>query len=301
MSKKIYILLGILALAALSACHDFRDDKMVADSVYLRSADDNLLQDYTIYDGTIRFGVIKAGKGLSTGRVEIGIATNDQLFQYNEDHETEFVALAKSHYNADEIDGKVLEFSQDEARLKVDVKWDPQDMVNLMTSETDNFVIPVCIRSSNLAISETKNLLLIHPVLTTLTVRDEDNSMTCKEESTFTAKVGVKLDNAIPGHDVKVKLSFNPAAMTVNGISYAAAPAGSITLVSDEVVINAGDIEADIEVDLDMSGVASGVNYIAGEIVIESASVVIDGGTDIDFIPVKTSKMTVRVTKTKKA
>lgn len=300
--KKIfrYILLSVLGVTVLSACHDFRDDYMVEDTVYLRSGADDLIQDYTVYDDMVRIGVIKAGKGRSTSTVELGIASNDMLFEYNEAHSTEYVALSKSRYNADEIEGKVVTFGLDESRVKVDIKWDPFDMVSLMTTEKDNFVIPIYIKKSNLKINESRDLVLVHPVLSTLSVRETDNPMTCKDGGTFTGKVGVKLDYAIPGHDVKVKLSFTPKAATVNGINYVPAPAGSVTLVSDEAVIKAGDFETDIEVDLDMSGVASDMKTMSGVVKIESAEVVVEGGKNLEFIPITQNEMTVRVTKTAK-
>ena len=294
-----YLLIAATALVCITACHDYRDDYMVEDTVYLRSATDALVQDYSVYDALFRFGVIKSGKGRTGDNVTIGIAPTDSVLKYNERHSTNFVPLSKSLYNAEEIDNKVLEFAQNDARIKVDVKWDPAAMVSKMTAETDNFVIPVFIKKASLAVSKTKYMVLIHPVLSTIGVREADNAMTCKALSTFTGKIGVVLDNPISTHDVKVKLSYTPAAATVNGLDYAAAPAGAINLVSDEAVIKAGNTEVDIEVDLDMNKVAEGVDRVAGKVKIESVTVVTaDGGLDI--MPIRSDEMVVRVTKTKK-
>ena len=295
-----YILFVLAGAFILASCHDYKDDNMVEDTVYLRSSDDGLVQEVSVYDQVVRFGVIKSGKGRSACTVQLGIDSGDKLFDYNEEHETGFVSLARKWYNADELEDKQVTFSPEDARVKVDVKWDPFDMVGLMLTETDDFVIPVYIKSSSITVNEKKSLLLIRPVLSTLSVRAADNAMTCKEESTFTAKVGVKLDHAIPGHDVRVNLSFSPKAMTVNGISYEAAPSGSINLVSSEVIIKAGDFESDVEVDLDMTGVPGSVKYVSGVIRIDSAAVVIEDGEDINFIPVVQDEMAVRVTKTAK-
>lgn len=300
MTMKIrYIIIAALALASLSACHDFRDDYMVSDTVYLRSATDALVQDFSVYDALFRFGVIKSGKGRAGDQVIIGIAPTDSVVKYNERHSTNYLPLSKTLYNAEEIDNKVLTFDPSDARVKVDVKWDPAGMVAKMTSEVDNFVIPVYIKGSNLDISKTKYMLLIHPVLSTIGVREADNPMTCKVGSTFTGKIGVVLDNPISSHDVKVKLSYTPSATTVNGLNYVAAPEGAIKLVSDEVTIKAGLNEVDIEVDLDMSKVPDGTDRVAGKVKIESVTVVTaDGGLGI--MPVRSREMVVRVTKTKK-
>ena len=296
--KLRYILTAALALAAFTACHDFRDDYMVDDTVYLRSATDALVQDYSVYDALSRFGVIKSGKGRTGDQVTIGIAPTDSVVKYNERHSTNYLPLSKTLYNAEEIDGKVLAFDPADARVKVDVKWDPAAMVAKMTSEVDDFVIPIYIKDASVAISKTKYLLLIHPVLSTIGVREVDNAMNCKAGSTSTGKIGVVLDTPIPTHDVKVKLSYTPSSATVNGLNYVAAPEGAIKLPVDEVIIKAGLSEVDIDVDLDMTKVPDGTDRVAGKVKIESVTVVTaDGG--LDFMPVRSSEMTVRVTKKK--
>lgn len=295
-----YIIIAALALVSFSACHDFRDDFMVEDTVYLRSATDALVQDYSVYDALFRFGLIKSGKGRSADNVTIGIAPTDSVLKYNERHGTNYLPLSKSLYNAEEIDNKVLTFSQDDARIKVDVKWDPQMMVDKMTTETDDFVIPVYIKKASLAISKTKYMVLIHPVLSTIGVREDAVFMTCQEGSTSTELVGVVLDHSIPNHDVRVKLSFIPEAITVGEYSYVAAPEGSIKLVNDEVTIKAGLTEVDIEVDLDMSKVSYGVDRVAGKIKIESVTVVTGEDGGLGIMPVTSREISVRVAKTKK-
>ncbi|MBR1872846.1 MAG: DUF1735 domain-containing protein [Bacteroidales bacterium] len=296
-----YIFLAALAGLTLAGCHDFKDDYMVPDTVYLRSASDLTIQDYSVYDATSLIGVIKAGKGRTAALVTLGVAPTDTVLAYNERNSTNYLPLSKSLYNADELDGMVLGFSASEARKQVPVKWDPKGMVDKMMAETDDYVIPVYIKESSLDISDSKYLLLIHPVLSTLDVRSADNGMTCKSGATFVSReAGLKLDRALSRHDVKVKLSFAPKAVTVNGIDYEAAPVGSIELAKDEVTIKAGDQEVDIELNLSMASsiVPTATTYISGEIKIESVTIVVDGGDDIDFMPVLTDKMVVRVRKT---
>ena len=281
--------------ALLAACEDFRNDQMVDDTVYLRSENESLVQEYSVFDEIFRFGVIKAGRGLSAATVELGIAPADSVLAYNERHKTDFVPLSKSLYNADQIDGKVITIEAKAANARIEVRWNPAAMVAKMSSEPDNFVIPVYIRNSNLAVNPGKAMLLIRPVLSSVTVRETDNYMQCQTGSTATGKVGLRLDNPIPGHDVRVKLAFRPKAVTVNGIPYQAAPEGSIKLVREYATIKAGDMETDVEVALDLRPVDAGVSHISGEIVIEGAEVVIENGTNIDYIPVVTDRMVVRV------
>ena len=84
----------------------------------------------------------------------------------------------------------------------------------------------------------------------------------------------------------------------MNGLNYVAAPEGAIKLPADEVIIKAGLSEVDIDVDLDMTKVPDGTDRVAGKVKIESVTVVTaDGG--LDFMPVRSSEMTVRVTKKK--
>ena len=97
-----YLLIAATALVCITACHDYRDDFMVEDTVYLRSATDALVQDYSVYDALFRFGVIKSGKGRSGDNVTIGIAPTDSVLIYNERHSTNFVPLSKTLYNSEE-------------------------------------------------------------------------------------------------------------------------------------------------------------------------------------------------------
>lgn len=295
--KYRYILSIVLAGACLSACHDFRDDHMVEDTVYLRSESDALVQDFSVYDAVSRFGVIKSGKGRSAATVTLGIAPTDSVLKYNELHKTDYLPLGRSFYNADELDGKVLNLAAAEARAKVDVSWDPRTMVAEMQAGADDYVIPVYIKEASIDISKTKYMVLIHPVLSTLSVRAQDNFMTCKEGSTFTGKVGLLLSNPIPGHDVRVKLAYTPEAVTVSGASYEAAPEGAIKLVTDEVTIKAGNTEVDVEVDLDMNPVAAATTRVSGKISVVSVTVM--AGEGLDFMPVTAGDMIVRVDKTK--
>ncbi len=300
--KLRYLIISALALVCIAACHDYRDEYMVEDTVYLRSATDALVQDYSVYDALFRFGVIKSGKGRTGDQVTIGIAPTDSVVKYNERHSTNYLPLSKTLYNSEDIDNKVLTFDPADARIKVDVKWDPKAMVDKMTTEIDNFVIPVYIKKASLAISKTKYMVLIHPVLSKIGVKQDDYSFGCK--TTSTGKVGVTLDNPIPGHDVKVKLTYTPSATTAKDasgkdVSYVAAPEGAIKLLSDEVTIKAGLNEVDVELDIDMTKVPDGTDHIAGKVKIESVTVVTDGG-GLDFMPVTSREMVVRVTRTKK-
>lgn len=297
--RKTYLSVLVAAMALMCSCEDFRDSHMVEDTIYLRSESADLIQDYSVFDALFRIGVIKAGKGRTPATVELGIAPADTVLVYNQRHNTDYIPLSRSLYNSEAIDGNVISFSAAESRVKVDVEWDPQAMVNKMLSEKDNFVIPVYIKNASLKVSDSKYLLLIHPVLSSVTVSAPDYSVSCQAGGRTTCKVGVKIDNAISGHDVKIKLNYTPKVVLANGINYVEAPAGSIKLVKEEVIIPAGAQEISVAVDLDMAGIADSISHIAGEISIVEAEVVIENGKNIDFIPVLNDKMILRVIKTR--
>ena len=308
MKKALYIL-GAFALC-LTACHDYRDDYMVEDSVYLRSADETLVAEYSVYDAVNRIGVIKAGKGFSSCTVELGV-DNSLVGDYNYEHGTDFVPLPKSFYNAAELDGKTVTIGKDAARAMVEIKWEPAAMVAEMSATPDKYVIPVYIKSASVDVQQAKSLVLVRPILSTLAVRDLNNPVTCRENNTATVKLGLILSSAIQTKDVTVKLAFTPKAMTVGGKSYEAAPAGAVALRKESVVIPAGVSELDFQVDLDMNGIASGNDLFSGEIAITGVEVRKTSNADkaradesadevLTFMPVTADKMNVLVTRTHK-
>ena len=308
MKKALYIL-GAFALC-LTACQDYRDDYMVEDSVYLRSADETLVAEYSVYDAVNRIGVIKAGKGFSSCTAELGV-DNSLVGDYNFEHGTDYVPLPKSFYNASELDGLTVKFGKDEARKMVDIKWEPAAMVAEMSATPDKYVIPVYIKSASIDVQEAKSLVLVRPILSTLAVRDLNNPVTCKEENTATVKLGLLLSSAVSTKDVTVKLAFTPKAMTVGAKSYEAAPAGSVKLRSESVVIPAGVSEFDFQVDLDMNGIPAGNDLFSGEIAITGVEVRKTANLDkaradesadevLTFMPVTADKMNVLVTRTRK-
>ena len=307
MMKKI-LLLGFAALC-LSACHDYREDYLVPDSVYLRSADETLVMEYSVYDAVNRIGVIKAGKGFDACSVTLAI-DNSLVGDYNYDNGTDYVPLPKALYNAAEIDGKVVKFGKDDARVQVDIKWDPAEMVAEMSGTPDKYVIPIYIKDASIDIQDAKRLLLVRPIMATLAPRAASNPVTCKEGSTATVKLGLVLSSPIDTKDVTVKLAFSPRAFSAGGKDYAAAPEGSVKLRKDSAVIPAGVSEIDFQVDLDMTGVT--VDYVGGDITITGVEVRktsnpdkarVDESADevLTILPVTNPTMAVLVTRTKKA
>lgn len=307
MMKKTIFTLAFAALC-LASCHDYRDDYMVADSVYLRSADETLVAEYTVYDRINRIGVIKAGKGLTSCSVELEV-DNSLVGDYNYDHGTSYVPLPRSLYNVDEINGKKITFGKDDARVMVDVVWDPAAMVAEYSTSSDDYVIPIRIKDASIDIQEAKRLLLVRPVMATLAPRAARNPVTCKEDSRAAVKLGLVLSSAISVKDVDVTLAFTPKALTYGGKDYVAAPDGSVTLRKSVVTISAGVSEMDFVVDLDMAGVTS--DYLGGTISITGVQVrkssdpdkarPDDSDTEVfDFLPVTSSSMDILVTRTKK-
>ena len=307
MMKKTIFILGASALC-ITACHDYRNDYMVEDSVYLRSADATLVEEYSVYDAVNRIGVVKAGRGFSSCTVTLGI-DNSLVGDYNYDNHTDYVPLPKSLYNASDLDGKTVTIGKDDVRAMVEIKWDPAAMVSEMSSTTDKYVIPVCIKSASIDIQEAKSLLLVRPILSTLAPRADNNPVTCRENNTATVKLGLILSAPVDTKDVTVHLAFTPKALTVGGKDYAAAPAGSVTLRKESVVIPAGVSELDFQVDLDMNGIEAGNDLFSGEIAITGVEVRKTSNADkaradessgevLTFMPVTKDKMNILVTRT---
>ena len=307
MMKKIILLLGAAALC-LAACEDYRDEYITPDSVYLRSADDSLMVSYSVYDAVNRIGVIKSGKGTKDCTVTLSI-DNSLVGDYNYDHNANYVPLPKSLYNAADLDGMVVKMGADDARAMVEVKWTPADMVAEMTASPDKYVIPIRIKSATISVNEAKRILLVKPVMATVGPRALSNSVSCKQNSTATVKLGLVLSEQVDTKDVTVKLAFTPRAFTAGGIDYAAAPAGSVALRKDSVVIPSGDTEVDFQVDLDMKGVTA--DYIGGDIVITGVELRKTANADkaradesadevLTIMPVSNPSMALLVKKSKK-
>ena len=269
MMKKIILILGAAALF-MTACEDYRDEYITPDSVYLRSADETLIVEHSVYDAVNRIGVIKSGKGSKDCTVTLSI-DNSLVGDYNYENGTNYVPLPKSLYNSSAIDGLIVKFGAKDARAMVEIVWDPAEMVAEMNSTPDVYVIPLCIKSASIDIQEAKKFVLVKPVMATLAPRAAVNSISCKKDSTATAKLGLVLSTPIDTKDVTVKLAFTPSAFTEGGKDYVVAPEGSVALRKASAIIPAGSAEVDFLVDMDMHGITD--NFLGGIITITGVEV----------------------------
>ena len=269
--KKFFknILAFALTITAVASCVDDRNNFLPEDSFgFNKTAGDNVVT-LPIYVGSYDIAVIKSGKGLNEGAVDI-ITSNADLLAYNKQYETDYLALPsdKGLYS---FNTSSISFGTDDVTKSFTIDWDIAKVAEYMEKEPSNkYCIPVALRSSDLEVNEGRQVFLLHLVTSTITAEQTLLSKTYEWESepvSETMDITVRIDKAIPGIDLTVNFEVDDALIAAyneaNGTNYAAAPEGLVTVGADPVIksgegyallpvtINTDAIAVDTEVEVD--------------------------------------------------
>ena len=269
--KKIFknILLSALTIAAVASCADDRNNFLPEDSFgFNNKAGENVLT-LPLYGGSYDIDVIKSGKGLNEGVVNITTSNHD-LLNFNKQYGVEYIPLP-SDQDLYSFSTESLTFGLDEVTKPVTVSWDVAKVAAFMEQEPANqYCIPVALRSDNLEVNEGREVFILNLVTSTVTTEQTLLSRTYEWESepaSETMDITVRIDKAIPGIDLTIDFEVDndliAAYNEANGTNYEAAPEGLVTVGADPVLkagegyvllpvtINTEAIAEDMEIEVD--------------------------------------------------
>ena len=246
--KKIFknILASALTITAVASCVDDRNNFLPDDSFgFNNKAGENVLT-LPLYGGSYDIDVIKSGKGLNEGVVNITTSNHD-LLNFNEKYGVEYIPLP-SDQNLYSFSTESLAFGLEDVTKSVTVSWDIAKVAEYMEQEPANqYCIPVALRSDNLDVNEGREVFILNLVTSTVTAEQSLLSRTYEWESepaSETMDITVRIDKAIPTIDLTLDFEVDNTLIAAyneaNGTDYEAAPEGLVTVGADPV-IKAGD------------------------------------------------------------
>lgn len=242
--KKIFknILLSALTIAAVASCADDRNNFLPDDSFGFNSkAGENVLT-LPLYGGSYDIDVIKSGKGLNEGVVNITTSNHD-LLNFNRQYDVEYIPLP-SDQNLYSFSTESLTFGLDDVTKPVTVTWDIAKVAEYMNQEPANqYCIPIALRSEDLEVNEGREVFILNLVTSTVTAEQTLLSRTYEWESepvSETMDITVRIDKAIPGIDLTLDYEVDnelvAAYNETNGTNYEIAPEGLVTVGTDPVI-----------------------------------------------------------------
>lgn len=249
--KKIFrnILLSALTITAVASCADDRNNFLPDDSFgFNNKAGENVLT-LPLYGGSYEIDVIKSGKGMNEGVVNI-ITSDQDLKDYNEQYDVEYHPLPADQ-DMYSFSTESLSFGIDDVTKPVTVSWDIAKVAAFMEQEPQKqFCIPVVLRSEALEVNEGRQIFILNLVTSTVTAEQTLMSRTYEwdsEPASETMDITVRIDKAIPGIDLTVDFEVDNALVAsyneANGTNYETAPEGLVTVGTDPV-IKAGEAYA---------------------------------------------------------
>ena len=208
--KKILrnILFSALTITAVASCADDRNNFLPDDSFgFNNKAGENVLT-LPLYGGSHQINVIKSGKGLNEGVVNI-TTSNLDLRNYNEQYGVEFSPLPDDQ-DLYSFSTQSLAFGYEDVTKPVTVSWDIAKVASFMEQEPANqYCIPVVLRSEGLEVNEGRHIFILNLVTSTVTAEQTLLSRTYEWESepvSETMDITVRIDKAIP--DIDLTLDF---------------------------------------------------------------------------------------------
>ena len=269
--KKIFknILASALTITAVASCVDDRNNFLPEDSFgFNKTAGDNVVT-LPIYGGSYEIAVIKSGKGLNEGVVNI-TTSNADLLSYNKQYGTDYIPLPADQglysFNTESI-----AFGTDDVTKSFTLSWDVAKVAEHMETEPENhYCIPVALRSDELNVNEGRQIFILNLVTSTITAEQTLLSKTYEWETvpvSETMDITVRIDKAIPTIDLTVNFDVDNSLIAAyneaNGTNYGVAPEGLVTVGSDPILkagegyvllpvtINTSAIAVDMEVELE--------------------------------------------------
>ena len=269
--KKIfkYILLSAMTITAVASCADDRNNFLPDDSFgFNNKAGENVVT-LPIYGGSYDINVIKSGKGLNEGVVNITTSYKD-LNNYNKQYGVEYIPLPEDQelysFNTENIS-----FGKEDITKSFTLSWDIAKVAAFMKEEPANqYCIPVALRSDNLKVNDGRQVFILNLVTSTVNAEQTLISRTYEWESepvSETANITVRIDRPIPSGDLTVEFAVDQELVNAyneaNGTNYELAPEGLVTLGANPVIkaneayallpvtINTAALAEDVEVEED--------------------------------------------------
>ena len=242
--KKIFknILLSALMITAVASCADDRNNFLPDDSFgFNNKAGENVLT-LPLYGGSYDIAVIKSGKGLNEGVVNI-TTSNFDLNNYNKQYGVEFFPLPADQ-DLYSFSTESIAFGTDDVTKSFTVSWDIAKVAAFMEEEPANqYCIPVALRSDNLEVNDGRQVFILNLVTSTVTAEQTLLSRTYEWESepaSETMDITVRIDKAIPGIDLTIDFEVDESLVAAyneaNGTDYELAPEGLVTLGTDPTI-----------------------------------------------------------------
>ena len=244
--KKIFkhILLSALMIATVASCADDRNNFLPEDSFgFNNKAGENVL-DIPIYNGICSLDVIKSGKGLNEGVVNVSSDLDSALAVFNKANNTSYAALpADGDFYSISVES--LAFGIDDVTKPVEITWDVKKVSDYMNKHPENPVcIPVVLKSDVLEVNEGRELVVINLSKSTLravqTILSKAFLWETKAGKTEMS-INVKLDRAIDTQDMNVNFAIDKSLVAQynaeNETAYELAPEGLITLGQNPVIL----------------------------------------------------------------
>ena len=261
--KKIFkhILLSALTIATVASCADDRNNFLPDDSFgFNNKAGENVLT-LPLYGGSHTINVIKSGKGLNEGVVNITTSNHD-LSEYNKQYGVEFIPLPADQ-DLYSFSSESIAFGTEDVTKPLTVSWDIAKVAAFMAEEPANqYCIPVALRSDDLEVNDGRQVFILNLVTSTVTAEQTLISRTYEWESEPAAEtmdITVRIDKAIPGIDLTLDFEVDETLVAAyneaNGTDYELAPEGLVTLGADPV-IKAGEGYVLLPVTIDTEALA---------------------------------------------
>ena len=242
--KKIFrnILLSALTITAVASCADDRNNFLPDDSFgFNNKAGENVVT-LPLYGGSYEVSVIKSGKGLNEGVVNI-TTSNFDLNNYNKQYGVEYIPLP-SDMDLYSFSTENIAFGTDDVTKSFTISWDIAKVAAFMEEEPANqYCIPVALRSDNLEVNDGRQVFILNLVTSTVTAEQTLLSRTYEWESepvSETMDITVRIDKAIPTIDLTLDFEVDEnlvaAYNEANGTNYELAPQGLVTVGADPVL-----------------------------------------------------------------
>ena len=242
--KKIFknILLSVMTITAVASCTDDRNNFLPDDSFgFNNKAGENVVT-LPIYGGSYDVNIIKSGKGLNEGVVNVTTSNHD-LVTFNKQNGVEYIPLP-SDQDLYAFSSESVAFGYEDVTKPLTITWNIAKVAEHMATEPANqYCIPVSLRSEGLEVNEGRHLFILNLVTSTITAEQTLISRTYEWESepvSETANITVRIDRPIPSGDLTVEFAVEQDLVDAynqeNGTNYTLAPEGLVTLGADPVI-----------------------------------------------------------------
>ena len=242
--KKIFknILLSVMTITAVASCTDDRNNFLPDDSFgFNNKAGENVVT-LPIYGGSYDVNIIKSGKGLNEGVVNVTTSNHD-LVTFNKQNGVEYIPLP-SDQDLYAFSSESVAFGYEDVTKPLTITWNIAKVAEHMATEPANqYCIPVSLRSEGLEVNEGRHLFILNLVTSTITAEQTLISRTYEWESepvSETANITVRIDRPIPSGDLTVEFAVEQDLVDAynqeNGTNYTLAPEGLVTLGTNPVI-----------------------------------------------------------------